>query len=163
MGTRYEYKRRCGVKIAIGADHRGYELKTRLAVFLKKEGHEIIDFGTDSAEPCDYPVIGYRVARAVSKNEAARGMLICMSGIGMSIIANKVPGARAAICDTRDDAALSREHNDTNVIIISAKYVKDAPEDILKVWLASDIKEERHKKRVAQIMDIEKKILRGEM
>lgn len=151
------------MKIAIGADHRGYELKMRLIAFLKKEGHDVADFGTDSTEPCDYPIIGYKVARAVSRNECARGILICMSGIGMSIIANKVSGVRAAICDTKEDAALSREHNDTNVIIISAKYVKDKPEDILKVWFSTDISEERHKKRVAQIIDIEKKILKGEM
>lgn len=151
------------MNIAIGADHRGYELKSELIPFLKKEGHEVLDFGTDSTEPCDYPIIGYKVAKSVSKREARRGVLVCMSGIGMSIIANKVPGVRAAMCGTKEDARLSREHNDANVIIISAKYVKERPEDILKAWLNAEITEERHKRRVGQIKDIERKILKGEM
>ena len=151
------------MKIAIGADHRGFELKSKLIPFLKKEGHEVVDFGTDSTESCDYPAIGYNVAKNVSKNESDRGVLICMSGIGMSIIANKVPGVRAATCDTKEDARLSREHNDANLIIISAKYIKDKPEDILKAWFKAEISEERHKRRVDQIKDIEHKILKGEM
>lgn len=151
------------MKIAIGADHRGFELKAMLAPFLKSQGHRVKDFGTDSAESCDYPIIGYNVAKSVSKGESDRGILICMSGIGMSIIANKVPGVRAAICDTKADAELSREHNDANVIIISAKYVKDDPKEILKVWFNAGISEERHKRRVNQIKDIEQKILKGKM
>lgn len=151
------------MKIAIGADHRGFELKIRLIAFLKNEGHEVIDFGTHSNEPCDYPHIGYNVAKSLAKDGLDRGVLICMSGIGMSIIANKVPGARAAICDTVIDAGLSREHNDANVLIISAKYIKDAPEDVLRAWINTDIIEERHKKRVEQIKEIEQKILKGEL
>ena len=150
------------MKIAIGADHRGFELKSKLASFLKKEGHEVTDFGTDSTEPCDYPAIGYNVAKAVSGKKADSGILICMSGMGMSIVANKVPGVRAAICDTKEDAKTSKEHNDANVIIISAKQVKDKPEDILKAWFENKINEERHKRRVKQIIDIEQKILKGE-
>ena len=148
------------MKIAIGADHRGFELKSKLIPFLKKEGYEVADFGIDSKESCDYPFIGYNVADSVSKKKADRGILICMSGMGMSIVANKVPGVRAAICDTKDDARTSREHNDANVIIISAKYVKDKPEEILKVWFEAGIAEERHKRRIGQIRDIEKKILK---
>ncbi|MDB4349404.1 ribose 5-phosphate isomerase B [Omnitrophica bacterium] len=151
------------MRVAIGADHRGYELKSKLIPFLKSEGHEVIDFGTNSGESCDYPAIGYNVARSLSKGESQRGILICMSGIGMSIIANKAPGVRAAICDSTCDAELSREHNDANVIIISSKYVKDKPEDILRTWFNTDITEERHKRRVSQIIDIEKKILKGEV
>jgi len=151
------------MRIAIGADHRGYELKERLKCFLKKEGYAVTDYGTNSSEPCDYPAIGFEVARRVAGRKADRGVLICMSGIGMSIVANKVPGVRAAICDTAAAARLSREHNDANVIIISSKYAQDKPEDILKEWFAADITEERHKKRVAQIKDIEQKILRGDI
>ena len=151
------------MKIAIGADHRGFELKSKLISFLKDEGHTVKDYGTDSAEACDYPIIGYNVAKSVSKGESERGILICMSGIGMSIIANKVPGTRAAMCDTAVDAELSREHNDANVIIISAKYVQDSPKDILKIWLKTEAGGERHKRRVDQIKDIEKKILKGDM
>jgi RpiB/LacA/LacB family sugar-phosphate isomerase len=151
------------MKIAVGADHRGYKLKSKLAAFLKDEGHQVLDMGTDSTEPCDYPPIGYNVAKSVAKKESDRGVLICMSGIGMSIVANKVPGVRAAMCDTAVEAGLSREHNDSNVIIISAKYVKDKPEDILRSWFESSITEERHKRRVSQIIDIENKILKGEL
>ncbi|NQT05928.1 MAG: ribose 5-phosphate isomerase B [Candidatus Omnitrophica bacterium] len=151
------------MKIAIGADHRGFELKSRLIAFLKKEGHQIKDCGTKSTDACDYPAIGYSVAKSVSSGESERGILICMSGIGMSIIANKVPGVRAAICRTKTDAQLSREHNDANVMVISAKYATDNPEDMLKCWFSADIRDVRHKKRVKQIMDIEKKILKGEM
>lgn len=151
------------MKIAIGADHRGFELKSKLVAFLEKDRHEVMDFGTDSTESCDYPMIGYNVAKSVAKGESDKGVLICMSGMGMSIVANKVPGARAAICDTEADAGLSREHNDTNVIIISAKYVKDNPEDILKAWFKAEISEGRHKKRVGQIKEIETKIIKGEL
>jgi len=151
------------VKIAIGADHRGFELKSKLISFLKDEGHAVKDYGTDSTKACDYPIIGYNVAKSVAKKESERGVLICMSGIGMSIIANKVPRTRAAMCNTIVDAQLSREHNDANVIIISSKYVQDNPRDILKIWLKTEAGEERHKKRVNQIKDIENKILRGEM
>lgn len=151
------------MKIAIGADHRGFELKARLTQFLKKEGHEVKDVGTLSKEPCDYPVIGYNVAKSVSKGESNMGVLICMTGIGMSIIANKVPGARAALCNTKETAGFSREHNDANVLIIPAKYVQDKPEEILKIWLKKENTEDRHKKRVSQINEIEQKILKGEM
>ncbi len=151
------------MKIAVGADHRGYELKEKLKRFLEAEGHEVADFGADSAESCDYPRIGYDVARSVSKGESERGLLICMSGIGMSIVANKVPGIRAAMCDSAEEAVSSREHNDANVIIISSKYVKDPPEEILKAWFGAYISEGRHKRRVGQIADIEKKILKGEV
>ncbi|MEE8360175.1 MAG: ribose 5-phosphate isomerase B [Candidatus Omnitrophota bacterium] len=150
------------MKIAIGADHRGFELKGKLVTFLEKAGYEVIDLGTDSTQSCDYPMIGYNVARSVANGESDRGVLICMSGMGMSIVANKVPGARAAICDTKIDAELSREHNDTNVIIMSAKYVKDNPEDILKAWFKAEITEDRHKKRVDQIKVIETRIAKGE-
>jgi len=151
------------MKIAIGADHRGYELKQRLIEFMKKERHEVIDCGTNSVEPCDYPPIAYEVGRAVSKGRADRGILICMSGIGMSIMANKVPGVRAAMCDTVDCARLSREHNDANIIIISSKYVQDKPEEMLKAFFTTDMTAERHKKRVDQIKEIEQKILKGKM
>ena len=149
------------MKIAIGADHRGFELKSELIPFLKSQGYEVKDFGTDSASPCDYPFIAYDVAHSVSTGESDRGILICMSGIGMSIVANKLPNVRAAVCSTKIEAALSKQHNDANIIIVSAKYVQDDPRDILKAWLNAEITEERHKKRVDQIREIEEKILRG--
>ncbi len=151
------------MKIAIGADHRGMELKTKLIDFLKSQGHTPLDLGTHSKEPCDYPLIGYNVAVSVSKKRAERGILICQSGIGMSIIANKVPGVRAALCHTKEAARFSREHNNANVIVIPAGFAKDDPQDMLKPWLSAEIKEERHKRRVKSIKELEEKILRGDL
>lgn len=148
------------MKIAVGSDHRGYELKSKIIAFLKEKGHEIRDFGTDSAESCDYPLIAYNAARSVSKGESERGILICMTGLGMVMAANKVPGVRAARCDTAEEAKMSREHNDANVISLSAKYMKDKAEDILAVWLSTAFLGGRHQRRVDQIRDIEKKTMR---
>jgi len=145
------------MKIVIGSDHRGVELKAKLVAFLKREGHEVEDVGTKSSESCDYPLIAYEVAKAVSKKEAERGILICMTGLGMVMAANKVPGIRAARCDTVEEAVLTREHNDANVLSISAKYVKDKPEEIVKKWLATKFAGGRHKRRIDQIEEIEEK------
>ena len=146
------------MKIAIGSDHRGYELKLRLIPFLKKEAHEVKDFGTDSTESCDYPPIAYNVARSVSSGESERGVLICMTGFGMVMAANKVPDVRAARCDTVEEARFAREHNDSNIICLSAKYVKDKPEVILKAWISTSFSGGRHQKRVDQIKEIERKL-----
>jgi ribose 5-phosphate isomerase B len=120
--------------VVIGSDHGGYELKVKLAEFLKEEGCEIEDFGTHSKESCDYPLIGFEVAKAVSEGKADKGVLLCKTGIGMAIIANKVHGVRAAACYDKEMAKLSREHNDCNVIVLAANYmdIKKAKE-ILKV------------------------------
>lgn len=147
------------MKIAIGSDHGGYELKSALIQFLKEEGHEVLDLGTHSKESCDYPLIGFEVAKAVSESKAERGVLICKTGVGMVIIANKVHGVRAAACYDVEMAKLAREHNDTNVIVLAASYTKSSlAKDILKAWLAANHTEERHARRVKQIKDIEKKI-----
>lgn len=148
------------MKIAIGSDHRGYELKSKLVLFLKEEGHEVKDFGADSVESCDYPPIAYNVAQAVSSGKAERGILICMTGLGMVMAANKVPGVRAARCDTVEEAKLTREHNDCNVLSIAAKYIKDKPEEIITSWLATPFAGGRHQKRVDQIKEIEEKVKR---
>ena len=145
------------MKIAIGSDHRGYELKSKLTAALKKEGHEIKDSGTHSAESCDYPPIAYSVADSVSKGESRFGILICMTGLGMVMAANKVKGVRAARCDTAEEAKLTRQHNDSNVLALSSKYVKDDPAGIVKAYLLTDFEGGRHKKRVDQIIDIERK------
>ena len=140
------------MKIAIGADHRGFELKTRLISFLKDEGHNVLDFGTDSSAPCDYPLIGYKVAKSLANGECRRGILICMSGMGMSMIANKVPGVRAAICDTAEDAKLSREHNDANVLCLGGRVIGPSlAEEIVLAFLAGAYQGGRHARRIAQI------------
>ena len=147
------------MKIVIGSDHGGYELKESLIKFMKAEGHEVLDFGTNSKESCDYPLIGFQAAKAVSEGKADRGVLICKTGVGMVVIANKVHGVRAAACYDIAMAKSAREHNDTNVLVLAASYTpaKDAKE-ILKAWLAAQQTEERHARRVNQIKAIEAKI-----
>jgi len=147
------------MKIAIGADHGGYELKSGIIDFLKKEDHLVQDLGTHSRDSCDYPVIGFDVAKAVSEGKADRGILICKTGVGMVVIANKLHGIRAAACYDKEIAKSSREHNDCNVIVLAANYtdIKKAKE-ILKIWLSTEHEGERHVRRVKQIKEIESKL-----
>lgn len=146
-------------KIAIGSDHGGYELKNQIAGFLKDEGYLVKDFGTHSKESCDYPLIGFEVAETVSKGNADRGVLLCKTGLGMAIIANKLHGVRAAACYDVDMARSSREHNDCNIIVLAANYTDfKKAKDILKAWLKAEHIEERHARRVKQIKEIEKKL-----
>ncbi len=147
------------MKIAIGSDHGGFELKEALVNVIKEEGYGILDFGTHSKASCDYPLIGFEVAKAVSEKKADFGVLICKTGIGMVVIANKVHGVRAGACYDTEMAKSAREHNDTNVLVLAANYM-DAAEakEILKAWLSAEHTEERHIRRVNQIKDIEKKI-----
>lgn len=147
------------MKIVIGSDHGGYELKNELVKFIQDEGHTIIDLGTHSKESCDYPIIGFEVAKMVGDGKADRGVLICKTGVGMVVVANKVHGVRAAACYDAAMAKSSREHNDTNVLVLAASYTA-TPEakEILKIWLTAAHTEERHARRVKQIKDIESKI-----
>ena len=147
------------MRIIIGSDHGGYELKNKLFKFLKAKNYNIKDYGTHSKESCDYPLIGFEVADAVSGGRADRGILICRSGIGMAIIANKVRGVRAAACYDKKMARSSREHNDSNVLVLAADYIdlKQAKE-FAAVWLAAKHEGSRHQRRVRQIRDIEKKL-----
>ena len=147
------------MKIAIGSDHGGYELKSGVMKFLKEEGYEIEDFGTHSKESCDYPMIGFEVAKAVGDGKAERGILVCKTGVGMAIIANKVHGVRAAACYDTDMAKSSKEHNDCNVIVLAADYT-DAKKakDIVKAWLTAEHVGDRHARRVNQIKEIESKL-----
>lgn len=146
------------ISIAIGSDHGGYELKNSLVEFLKKEGYKVEDFGTHSKESCDYPLIGFEVAQAVGKGKAARGILICKTGVGMAIIANKVHGVRAAACYDKDMARSSREHNDANVLVLAASYTDAGKaKEIVKVWLGTEHAGERHARRVKQIKQFEAK------
>ena len=140
------------MKIGIGNDHRGYKLKVELVEFLKNLGYEVINFGSDSEEAVDYPVYAFKVGEAVAKGEVDRGILICRTGIGMSIACNKVKGVRCAKVDNVEEAALTRIDNDSNVIAVS--YVKDPTElkEIIKTFLEIKFsKEERHKRRVELI------------
>ena len=144
------------MKVIIGSDHGGYELKIKLIEFLKEEKCNVEDFGTHSKESCDYPLIGFEVAEAVSKGRADKGILICRSGVGMAIIANKLHGIRAAACYDKKMARSSREHNDCNILVLAADYTDfRKAKEMVKIWLATKAAGERHAKRVRQIEDIE--------
>jgi len=145
------------MKISIGSDHGGFQLKEKIVAFLRKKGFEILDFGTDSPESCDYPLIAYEVAKSVSKKKADKGILVCKTGIGNSIAANKVKGIRAALCYNIKAAELSRRHNDSNVLVLGALFADIAKaKDIINVWLKTKFEGGRHARRVKQIERIEK-------
>ena len=146
------------MKIALGADHGGFSLKNEIRLFLKNHGHDTLDFGTFSAESCDYPEFAHKVAKSVSDKKANVGVLICKSGNGMAIVANKFPGVRAAICFDKNVAVLSRQHNDANILVLGSEHLFDEPEMILKEWLSTGFEGGRHKRRVDQIIRIEKKV-----
>jgi ribose 5-phosphate isomerase B len=146
------------MKIAIGSDHRGYEAKQRIKALLLEMGMKLVDYGTETGESCDYPDIGFAVAQAVAEREAARGILFCGSGIGMSITANKVRGIRAALCHDELTAQMARRHNDANVLCLPADLVGDAlMQSIVRVWLETEFEGGRHKRRVDMISDFERK------
>jgi len=143
--------------VYIGADHRGLKLKGKIINILEALDIDVADIGThDSTKSCDYPKIAYKVASSVAKDKNARGILVCMSGIGQSIAANKVKGAYAALCHTPEIAKLSRQHNNSNVLVIGAKSTKakDLPK-IIKVWLSTEFEGGRHKRRFNQIKKLE--------
>ncbi|MGE0268824.1 MAG: ribose 5-phosphate isomerase B [Candidatus Omnitrophota bacterium] len=144
------------MEIFIGADHRGVEFKSKIKDIIKRLGYTVTDLGTESTESCDYPVIAQKVANAVVRTNDGRGILVCMSGIGQSIAANKVRGILAALCYNAEAAKLSRQHNNANVLVLSAKFVKpDELEEILKVWLSTGFEGGRHERRIKLIRDIE--------
>ncbi len=147
------------MKIGIGNDHSALELKKEIIDFLKEKGHEVIDYGTNSSESCDYPVYGEIVANAVAGGEVDRGILICGTGLGISLAANKVKGIRAAVCSEPFTAKMSREHNDCNILAFGARVVgAELAKMIVDVWVSTEFSgAERHQKRVNMIMDIEKK------
>ncbi|MFH1406526.1 MAG: ribose 5-phosphate isomerase B [Candidatus Omnitrophota bacterium] len=150
------------MRIAIGADHGGYNLKKGIINFLKRNNYSVKDFGTFASKRCNYPPIGYKVATQVASGRFQRGILICKSGLGMTMVANKVPGIRAALLHNVGSARSSREHNDANIAVFSGKAMgKNAAEKILKVWLAAEFAGGRHRKRVTQISKIEKRIRRA--
>ena len=147
-----------GKRIAVGCDHGGFGLKERLVDYLSKKGYSVKDFGTYTKDPCDYPLVGFKVAEAVSCGAFKRAILICKSGIGMAIVANKLPGVRSAVCNTVAQAESSRQHNDTNVLSLAAEYIDLAgAKKITDVWLNTGSLGGRHKRRVKQIKRLEKK------
>jgi len=151
------------MKIAVGSDHAGYMLKQGILRFLTERRFEFKDFGVFSEDPADYPDVGFEVARAVANGEFDRGILICSTGIGMSITANKVPGVRAALCVDTHCALLSREHNDANVLVLGERVTRaDVALEIVDTWLSAVFPgEERHARRIRKISEIEREYNRG--
>ena len=146
------------MKIALGSDHGGYRLKNEIISFLKENGYELKDFGTFSTESCDYPDFAEKVAEAVVSKEFDFGILVCGTGIGISISANKVPGVRAALCSDTFSAHATREHNDANILALGERVVGPGLAlDIVKTFLTSKFQGERHQKRIDKISLIEKK------
>ncbi|MFO7674693.1 MAG: ribose 5-phosphate isomerase B [bacterium] len=140
------------MRIALGADHRGFELKERLMRRLAADGHEVADLGTGSSASCDYPEFACAVALAVARGRAERGILVCSTGIGMSIAANRVPGVRAALCSGPKLAELSRRHNDSNVLCLGADFTPAGTAvRTARRWLAAEFEGGRHARRVRKL------------
>ena len=145
------------MKVAVGSDHRGYPLKDRIARKLREAGYEVEDLGCEGTDSVDYPDYAIPVAEMVAAGKADRGILVCGSGIGMSIAANKVNGVRAALCRTVEDARMTRRHNDSNVLTLSEKSMDDPEtEELVRVWLETAFEGDRHARRVEKITEYEK-------
>ncbi|MFH1414429.1 MAG: ribose 5-phosphate isomerase B [Candidatus Omnitrophota bacterium] len=145
--------------IIIASDHGGFNLKEKLKSFLVELGFKVKDLGAYSTKSTDYPESAYKLAKGVSSGKFKRGILICKSGIGNSIVANRLPRVRAALCYNLKAARLSREHNDSNVLVLGASFVKtELAKRMVRVWLNTKFQGGRHKRRLNQIKEIEKKI-----
>lgn len=139
-------------KIIIGSDHAGFNLKSKIINYLKGEDYEVVDNGTFSTNSVDYPLIAKDTAKKVASGEFEKGILICGSGIGMSIVANKVKGIRAVVCSDTTSARFSRLHNDCNILCFGERIVGEyLAKDICKIWLETPFEAERHLKRVNMI------------
>ena len=144
------------MKIAIGSDHRGVAARRRLIGFLERQGHEITDSGSHDESAVDYPDVAADVARRVADGKADRGILLCCTGVGMAIAANKVPGVRAATCHDEVAAEMSRRHNDLNVLCLAAEMVgAEQQEKMTEIWLNTAFEGGRHERRLHKIADLE--------
>ena len=142
-------------KIAIGCDHVGYELKPVIVEHLKTRGIDVVDYGTDDIERTDYPVYGRSVAEAVAEKNVDGGILICGTGVGISIVANKIKGIRAVVCSEPYSARLSKQHNDTNILALGARVVgSELAKMIVDAWLDAEFEGGRHKARVSMIESV---------
>ena len=144
------------MRIAIGSDHRGVTSRSRLVGLLERMGHEIVDCGSFGDEAVDYPDIAAEVARRVAEGAVDRGILLCCTGVGMAIAANKVAGVRAATCHDEVTAEMSRRHNDLNVLCLSAEMLgPEMQEKVIRTWLVTPFEGGRHARRVAKIASLE--------
>ncbi len=146
------------MKIAIGCDHAGFELKEDLRVYLRERGVEVLDLGTPEGAPVDYPEIGMAVAERVSTGAIPRGILICGTGIGMSVVANRFRGVRATLCHDLYTARMSREHNDSNVLVLGGRLLgKGIAREIVGIWLEAEFLGGNHQRRLDQIARLDEK------
>jgi RpiB/LacA/LacB family sugar-phosphate isomerase len=149
-------------KLLIASDHAGFVLKEKLKTYLEKKAIGIKDLGTYSKDRCDYPLYAYELAKNISNKKFKRGILICKSGIGNSIVANRLPGVRAALCDNLKITKLSRQHNDSNVLVLGSGFVKpDLAKRMVSAWLNTKFLGGRHLRRIKLIDQIDKKIKKG--
>ena len=145
------------MKISIACDHGAFMLKERLNIYLTRQGHEVIDCGTHGMESCDYPDYGRSAALLVSRGDCERGIVLCTTGIGMSMVANKVKGVRCALCSEPLSAEMTRRHNDANVLAMGAGMVgPNMAERIVDVFLTTEFEGGRHQRRVDKVMETEK-------
>jgi ribose 5-phosphate isomerase B len=147
------------VRIAIGCDHAGFGLKEEILGVLRGLDVEFVDCGTNGTESVDYPDFGLKVSELVSSGEIEKGILICGTGLGMSMVANKFPNVRAALCNDLFSAKMSRLHNDANILVMGGRVIgKDLAAEIVKVWLSTPFEGQRHLRRLIKIKDIEEKL-----
>ncbi len=150
------------MKIAVASDHRGFAIKSKILQMITEAGHEAIDLGTDSIESVDYPDFAGQVAKSVSSGTIDRGILICGSGLGMCIVANKFPGVRATQCHDDLSAEMSRLHNDSNVLCLSADMLGDKLINrMINIWLKTKFEGGRHARRLEKIAEIEREVASG--
>lgn len=148
------------MKIAFGSDHAGFWLKEKAKGFVEEMGHEALDLGTTSADSVDYPDFARAVAETVKQGRAHLGVLVCGTGLGMAICANKVPGIRAVTCCDTLSARMSRQHNNSNVLCLGARIVgEDLALDVLSAWLGATFEGGRHERRIGKIADVEKEYM----
>jgi RpiB/LacA/LacB family sugar-phosphate isomerase len=147
------------MRVAIGADHAGFDLKEKLASHLRALGHDVIDVGTSSTEAVDYPDFAEALSKILHRNEAERGVLVCGSGVGASVAANKLPGIRAGLCHDTYSAHQGVEHDDMNVLVLGARVIgTELARELIQVFLAAKFSgEERHLRRVEKIKGLEKR------
>ncbi len=145
------------MRVAIGSDHAGFELKTAIADYLNQLGHQVVDLGTNSAEPVDYPDFAEAVGLALRLNRADRGVLICGSGVGASVAANKLPGIRAAVCHDTYSAHQGVEHDDMNILVMGARIIgSELARELTRAFLGATFSsEERHRRRLGKIIALE--------
>ena len=152
-------------KLAIASDHAGFELKESIVAFLRDKGVTLEDFGPNNSDRVDYPDYGISIAKAIQENKVDRGILICGTGVGMSIVVNRFPGIRGTLCADLYTTKMCREHNDSNILIMGGRVIgKGLAEEIVSMWLDTPFEGGRHQKRLDKIEDIDRKLeTKGEL